>query len=192
MFCLCLCPRICLCVCLCRCLCHLRMNPGNALFPAMYDMWVAMLKSLECGCLSIIGLLTAGWRRWWKPRLGRHPMGPTTNQITNGQDMSRSRISCNLRNCEVEFCLSWCCFCWCYVVCLSQKWVGAELIWMILTFFKGCWKNISYCVHKLASWGLRKGCPSGRWARRCSRRSQIQAWLSRSIKCHMWDKSCLL
>ena len=56
MFCLILCPRICLCVCLCHCLCHLRMNPGNVLFPAMYDMWVAMLKSLECGCLSIIGL----------------------------------------------------------------------------------------------------------------------------------------
>ena len=32
------------------------MNPGNVLFPVMYDMWVAMLKSLECGCLSIIGL----------------------------------------------------------------------------------------------------------------------------------------
>ena len=32
------------------------MNPGAVLFPAMYDMWVVMLKSLECGCLSIIGL----------------------------------------------------------------------------------------------------------------------------------------
>jgi len=32
------------------------MNPGSVLFPVMYDMWVAMLKSLECGCLSIIGL----------------------------------------------------------------------------------------------------------------------------------------
>ena len=32
------------------------MNPGAVLFPVMYDMWVAMLKSLECGCLSIIGL----------------------------------------------------------------------------------------------------------------------------------------
>ena len=32
------------------------MNPGAVLFPAMYDMWVAMLKSLECGCLSTIGL----------------------------------------------------------------------------------------------------------------------------------------
>ena len=32
------------------------MNRGADLFPAMYDMWVVMLKSLECGCLSIIGL----------------------------------------------------------------------------------------------------------------------------------------
>ena len=32
------------------------MNPGNVLFPVMYNMWVAMLKSLECGCLSKIGL----------------------------------------------------------------------------------------------------------------------------------------
>ena len=32
------------------------MNPGNVLFPVMYDMWVVMLKSLECGGLSIIGL----------------------------------------------------------------------------------------------------------------------------------------
>ena len=36
------------------------MNPGNVLFPVMYDMWVAMLKSLECGCLSIIGLQRDG------------------------------------------------------------------------------------------------------------------------------------
>ena len=88
MFCLCLCPRICLCVCFCRRICHLQMNPGAVLFSAMYDMWVAMLKSLECGCLSIIGLqrelteviypLCGGYTWWWwKPRLGRHPMGPT-------------------------------------------------------------------------------------------------------------------
>ena len=32
------------------------MNRGADVFPAMYDMWVVMLKSLECGCLSIIGL----------------------------------------------------------------------------------------------------------------------------------------
>ena len=32
------------------------MNPGAVLFLAMYDMWVVLLKSLECGCLSIIGL----------------------------------------------------------------------------------------------------------------------------------------
>ena len=32
------------------------MNPGNALFPTLYDRWVEMLKSLECGCLSIIDL----------------------------------------------------------------------------------------------------------------------------------------
>ena len=32
------------------------MNPGNVLLPVMYDMWVAMLKLLECGFLSIIGL----------------------------------------------------------------------------------------------------------------------------------------
>ena len=32
------------------------MNPGAVLFSVMYDMWVAMLKLLECGCLSIIGL----------------------------------------------------------------------------------------------------------------------------------------
>ena len=44
------------CVCLCRCLCHLQMNPGVVLFSTMYDMWVAMLKSLECGCLSMISL----------------------------------------------------------------------------------------------------------------------------------------
>ena len=36
------------------------MNPGAVLFPAMYDMWVAMLKSLECGCLSMIGLYRDG------------------------------------------------------------------------------------------------------------------------------------
>ena len=29
---------------------------GAVLFLAMYDMWVVLLKSLECGCLSIIGL----------------------------------------------------------------------------------------------------------------------------------------
>ena len=32
------------------------MNPGAVFFPAIYDMRVAMLKSLECGCLSMIGL----------------------------------------------------------------------------------------------------------------------------------------
>ena len=31
-------------------------DPGAVLFPTMYDMWVAMLKSPECGCLSMIGL----------------------------------------------------------------------------------------------------------------------------------------
>ena len=36
------------------------MNPVNVLFPVMYDMWVAMLKSLECGCLSTIGLQRDG------------------------------------------------------------------------------------------------------------------------------------
>ena len=89
MFCLCLCPRICLCVCFCRFLWNLQMNPDAVLFPVMYDKWVATLKSLECGCLSIIGLqreltevilypLCGGYTwRWWKPRLGRHPMGPT-------------------------------------------------------------------------------------------------------------------
>ena len=96
MFCLCLCRRICLCVCLCRRICHLQMNPGAVLFSAMYDMWVAMLKSLECGCLSIIGLqrelteviypLYGGYTWWrWKPRLGRHPMGPTKTNTASSQ-----------------------------------------------------------------------------------------------------------
>ena len=32
------------------------MNPGAVLFLAIYDMWVVLLKSLECSCLSTIGL----------------------------------------------------------------------------------------------------------------------------------------
>ena len=36
------------------------MNPGAVLFPVMYDLWMAMLKSLECGCLSTIGLQRDG------------------------------------------------------------------------------------------------------------------------------------
>ena len=36
------------------------MNPGAVLFPVMYDLWVAMLKSLECGCLSISDLQRDG------------------------------------------------------------------------------------------------------------------------------------
>ena len=54
--CLCLCPCIRLCVRLCRCLGHHQMNPDAVLLPAIYDMWVAMLKSHKCGCLLRIRL----------------------------------------------------------------------------------------------------------------------------------------
>ena len=36
------------------------MNPGAVLFPVLYDLWVAMLKWLECGCLSTISLQRDG------------------------------------------------------------------------------------------------------------------------------------
>ena len=54
-------------------------------FPNLYFMWVALLKPLECGCLSTIGLQRDGDDDdddgdEEKPRLGRYLMGPTISQ----------------------------------------------------------------------------------------------------------------
>ena len=70
------------------------MNPGAVLFPVMYDLWVAMLKSLECGCLSTIGsgtemeMMMMMEKMMKKPRLGRYPMGPTTRPSALGMSDS--------------------------------------------------------------------------------------------------------